>query len=246
MRLRIFAGSVLIGCAASGCGDAATPAAPAPSVPIAKPFLWETSETPYEILGVTQSNVLRIGDQARTAQAVYPHPTDRAQIEAALTEIYAELKRSIEDAQRDATYRRINISIYDSHGDVDHDSRAWLCNLQVAPEAGTALPEWPAAEVQWQWRDPAAAPTEQERVVEWQYLKTMAEIDAGVDFGITDAELMGMNGAQRRDYWENRYKVESKELKSQMAAEHNLTVDELEQLLDRILAWKYGTGEQAE
>ena len=88
--------------------------------------------------------------------------------------------------------------------------------------------------------------TDEERAIEWGYLKALAEVDAGVDFGITDAELLGKNAAERRDYWEHRYRAESKLIKSELAAEHKLTEEELELLLDRVLAWKYGLDKHSE
>lgn len=227
------------GAAWSGCADTAA-TAPAPAAPVAiQPFAWETSERPYEVLGVTIANVPRLGDQARTSQAVIPSPQERDQVETALREMYDELKGSIETAQRDAEFRRISITIYDSREDVECDPKGYLCRLYVDPDQGDPLPEFAAVDVEWQWRDPAGAPPQAEREIEWQYLRALKEVDASVDFGITDAEVLGMNAAERRAYWERRYDGESEAIKSQLAAEHGMTVEALEQVLTRVLEWKH-------
>lgn len=245
MATRIGAMCVLVvGGAWSGCADTAA-TIPAPAAPVAiQPFVWETSERPYEVLGVTIANVPRLGDQARTSQAIFPSPQQRDQVESALHEMYDELKGSIERVQRDAEFRRISVTIYDSREDVECDPKGYLCRLYVDPDQGDPLPEFAKVEVEWQWRDPAGAPPQTEREIEWQYLRALKEVDASVDFGITDAEVQGMNAAERRAYWERRYDGESEAIKSQLAAEHGMTVEELEQMLTRVLEWKYSAADQ--
>jgi hypothetical protein len=197
------------------------------------------NERPYEILGVTTTNVPRLGDQTRTSQAIISSPQSRELVEDALQEIYQELKEDIERTQADAEYRRITISIYDAHEDIKVDSRAWLCSLQVAPEGDSPLPEWESVKAHWQWRDPAAAPSDEERTIEWEYLGMLQEVDRNVQFGVSDVDLLGLDAAERRDVYERRYVAESQEIKRRVAESHSMTVEELEQLLDRILAWKF-------
>jgi hypothetical protein len=52
-------------------------------------------------------------------------------------------------------------------------------------------------------------------------------------------DLLGLDAAGRRDFYEQRYANESAEIKRRAAESHGMSVDELEQLLDRILAWKF-------
>jgi hypothetical protein len=222
--------------ALSGCAESS---APEPAPVAMTLYVWDTDERPYEVLGVTTTNVRRLGDQTRTSQAIISHPQNRELVEDALQEMYEQLKQDIEQTQADAEYRRISISIYDAHEDITLDSRAWLCRLEVAPDGHTPLPEWESVEAQWQWRDPAAAPSDEERAIEWEYLGMLQEVDRSVQFPVSEVDLLGLDAAGRRDFYEQRYANESAEIKRRAAESHGMSVDELEQLLDRILAWKF-------
>jgi hypothetical protein len=221
---------VLAGLLLAGCGQEA--------VQPSRTFVWDTAERPYKC-AVGGSNVPAIGDQARIAQAIYPEPQEQAPVEEALLEIYGELMRDIQKTQPDAEYRRIVISIFDTAEDIKHDPRAWLCWLSVTPQPGEKFPEQPHEFVQWQWRDPAQRPTDRERQVEWEYLAELDDINASVQFPITDSEYIGMDAAERRRYLENRYSVDVEDLKHDTAQAHGMSVDELQALLDRIMQWKY-------
>lgn len=222
----------------SGCGQS-----PSVTIPAGK-FVWERSERPYKVLGVTESSVPRIGDQTRSVLAVYSAPSRRDEVADALKEIYTALKEDIEKSQPDAAYRRINIKIYDSAGDAEHDPGAWLCFLQLAPEAGAKFSEWPSESVAWQWRDPESMPAARDRKIEWEYLGTLDEINRSVEFPVMETDFAGKSAAESRAFIEQRYVAESQELKRQLAVKHRMTVEELEQLLDRILNWKYGSADQ--
>lgn len=215
-----------------------------PETKAGKSFVWERETRPYQILGVTESNVPRIGDQTRVVQAVFPIPRNRDEVETALDEIYAELKEDIEQTQPDAEYRSIVITIYDARGDVEHDGSAWLCRLAIAPEAGEALPNRASEAVAWwQWRDPDSRPTERDRRIEWEYLEGLQQINRSVAFPVTEAELPGKTAGEKRRSMERRYEAESQELKRQLASKHKMSVEELELLLDQILEWKYGAAD---
>lgn len=216
-----------------GCGGTSSPptASPRPT------FVWDVQTRSYDVIGVSASNVPRLGDQSRNAEAIYPDATSRKEIEEALQEIYRELKDDIERAQPDADYRRITIQIYDSAGDEEYDPDAYLCRLEVAPEPGAPLADFPADAVIWQWRDPEAKPDRQTRQIEWEYLDVLNEINRSVLDPLV--RLPGMTAAEHRAALEAAYKAESEELKRQIADKYDLSVEELEELLDRVLRWKY-------
>lgn len=216
-----------------GCGSQSPPATSKP----APAFVWSLKGRPYQVLGVSASNVPRLGDQSRNAEAVFPNPQKRAEVEEALREIYDELKKDIEKVQRDAEYRRISILIYDSEGDEKYDPDAYLCHLQVAPDPGDSLPEWPADAVDWQWRDPEARPDARTRKIEWEYIDVLNDINGSTEFPMS--RPADATAAEYRDSLESTYQPESEELKRQLAEKHKLSVEELEELLDRVLKWKY-------
>lgn len=217
-----------------GCDEQSRPAPVASRSPA---FAWSLGERPYQVLGVSSSNVPRLGDQARSAAAIYPDPQTRADVEEALQEIYGELKKDIEKVQRDGKYRRISIVIYDSEGDEKYDPDAFLCRLSLAPEPGVPLPERPDDAVIWQWRDPGARPDDRTRRIEWEYVETLEDINRS-----TLSPLMrsrAVPAAEFRATMEKTYEAESEELKRQIAEKYDLSVEELEELLDRVLKWKY-------
>ena len=219
---------------AAGCSQKPPPTPAKAATPT---FVWDVEKRPYDVLGVSVSNVPRLGDQSRNAEAIYPEPETRSEVEDALREIYVELKEHIEKTQADADYRRINIQIYDSAGDERYDPDAWLCRLEVAPEPGEPLGDFPAEAVSWQWRDPAARPEAKTREIEWEYIDVLNDTNRNVLDPLV--RLPGMTAAEHRLALETDYKAESEELKRQLAEKHKLSVEELEELLDRVLKWKY-------
>lgn len=207
-------------------------------------FVWTTESRPYKVVALGGSNVPAIGDQARTVQAIYFEADDQNDVASALDEVYSELKADIEAAQPDAKYRRINVSFYDMEGDMEHDPGAWLCTLTIAPQEGEAFPPDAAELAQWRWRDPTARPTQQQRQIDWDYVQALELADRSVESSV-NSQLQGLDASERRAIYERTYAEESAAARDQLATENDMTLDELQSVLDRVLAWKYA-GETVE
>jgi hypothetical protein len=223
--------SILVALAA-GCGDGAAGAKATPSA-------WEQAKHPYTIVGITRANVPRVSEQKRVTQLVVPAPQSQEQVVSAVREAYEALVREIREVQPDAEYRSIGITVYDSNEDLKLDSKAWLGQLRLSPAKGEAFPESIDSLITLQWRDPSSAPTPEERRIEWEYLKELAAVDAAGAFGITDADLKGLNGIQRRQFFEDRYRDDAPAIKEDLAAKLKRDPRKIQAALDRVLHWKF-------
>jgi len=203
------------------------------------PSAWQQAKHPYTIVGVTRANVPRVSEQKRVTQLIIPAPQSQEQVLSAVREAYEALTREIREAQPDAEYRSVGITVFDSNEDLKLDSKAWLCQFRLSPEKGESFPESIDSLVTWQWRDYSQAPTPDERQIEWDFLKELAAVDADAAFGITDAEVIGLNGVQRRKFYEDRYRDDVAPIKEDLAAKLKLDVLKIQAALDRVLHWKF-------
>jgi hypothetical protein len=218
---------------AAGCGSGkanSTAGGPSP---------WEKAKHGYTIVGVSRSDVPRISEQKRTTQLIVPAASSQAEVLIAVREAYAALTHEIQEAQADAKYRSVAITVYDTKQDLELDPKAWLCQIRLSPDKGQGFPKDIDSQLTWQWRDPAQAPAEQDRKIEWDYLKELAAVDADAPFGVTDAEQSGLNGVQRRAFIEERYSDDAAAIREDLAARYKLDAPQIKAALDRVLQWKY-------
>jgi hypothetical protein len=217
----------------AGCGSANSAGSTGPSA-------WEQANHPYTIVGVTRANVPRVSEQKRVAQLIVSAPASQAQVLSAVRETYDALIHEIREAQPDAEYRSVGITVYDSNEDLRLDRKGWLCQIRLSPEKGESFPESIENLVTWQWRDPGQAPTAEDRQIEWDFLKELAEVDAAAAVaGVTDAELSGLNGIDRRAFYEDRYHDDVVAIKEDLAANAKVDISEVQAALDRVLHWKF-------
>jgi hypothetical protein len=217
----------------AGCGNADSAGA------TSTPSAWEKAQHPYTIVGVTRANVPRVREQKRLTQLIVPAPKSQAEILSAVQEAYDALTSEIRVAQADAEYRSVAITVFDSREDLELDPKGWLCRLVLSPAGGEKFPSKVDDVLAWQWRDPGQAPSKEDRQLEWNYLKELREVDRAAAFGVTDAELVALDGVQRREFYEKRYPDDASAIKEDLAAEAKLDVPRVQAILDRVLHWKF-------
>jgi hypothetical protein len=201
-------------------------------------FLWDKQERPYAVIDFTQKNYVPGGVQHRTVRAVLPAPKSKPDVEAAAKEIYDQLKADIEATQPDATYKRINMLIYDSFADAKAFDGSQI--IHISTTAGPNVPTWEKASVRWQWRDPAHRPTAAELAVFHDYWSTLDDCRKVAEAPYHDKDGFFTGKVKDQPDIDRRYAIEKRKLVNKLLALHGIAIPEFANQIATVWLWRQG------